>query len=47
MDTYMAKPHEINRKWYIIDATDQVLGRLASDVAKILRESISLLLRPM
>jgi large subunit ribosomal protein L13 len=37
MDTYMAKPHEISRKWYIIDATDKVLGRLASDVAKILR----------
>jgi len=35
--TYMAKPAEVDRKWYIIDATDQILGRLASEVASILR----------
>ncbi len=37
MGTYMAKPAEVDRKWYIIDATDQILGRLASEVASILR----------
>ncbi len=35
--TYMAKPHEVEKKWYVIDATDMPLGRLASEVAKILR----------
>lgn len=35
--SYYAKPEDITRKWYIVDATDQVLGRLASEVAKILR----------
>lgn len=33
----MAKPEEIQRKWYVVDATDMVLGRLASNVATILR----------
>ncbi len=37
MKSYMAKPAEIDRKWYVIDATDQVLGRLSSEVASILR----------
>lgn len=37
MKTYMAKPAEIERKWYIIDASGQTLGRLASEVAAILR----------
>lgn len=37
MKTYMAKPEEIQRKWYVVDATDMVLGRLASNVATILR----------
>lgn len=35
--TYMAKPNEVERKWYIIDATDKTLGRLASEAASILR----------
>jgi len=35
--SYMAKPAEIDRKWYVIDATDQTLGRLSSEVASILR----------
>ncbi|HHW06121.1 MAG TPA: 50S ribosomal protein L13 [Clostridia bacterium] len=35
--TFMAKPREVERKWYIIDATDKPLGRLASEVASILR----------
>ena len=33
----MAKPKEIEQKWYLIDAKDQVLGRLATKVAHILR----------
>lgn len=37
MKTYMAKPLEIERKWYVIDASGQTLGRLASEVASILR----------
>jgi len=35
--TYMAKPNEVKRNWYVIDAEGKVLGRLASEVAKILR----------
>ena len=35
--TQSAKKQEVQRQWYVIDATDQVLGRLASKVAKILR----------
>ncbi len=35
--TYMAKPNEVERKWYVIDAEGQTLGRLASEVASILR----------
>lgn len=37
MKTFMAKAEEVNRKWYIVDATDKPLGRLASEVAKVLR----------
>lgn len=37
MKTYMAKPAEVERKWYVVDATDVVLGRLASQVAMVLR----------
>ena len=33
----MAKPGEVERKWYVVDATDMVLGRLASNVAAVLR----------
>ncbi|MEK6452552.1 50S ribosomal protein L13 [Caldifermentibacillus hisashii] len=35
--TYMAKPQEIERKWYVVDAAGQTLGRLASEVASIIR----------
>lgn len=35
--TYMAKPQEIKRQWYVVDAKGQTLGRLASEVASILR----------
>ena len=37
MKTYMANPDKIERKWYVVDATDMTLGRLASEVAKVLR----------
>lgn len=37
MKTFMAKAEEVQRKWYIIDAEGKPLGRLASEVAKILR----------
>jgi len=37
MKTYMAKTQDVKREWYIIDATDVPLGRLASQVASILR----------
>lgn len=36
-DSYIAKPQEIEKKWYIVDAADQPLGRTASMVASILR----------
>jgi len=36
MKTYMAKPGEVAAKWYVVDAADKVLGRLASKVAVIL-----------
>ena len=35
--TYMAKAQDIERKWYLVDATDMVLGRLSTEVASILR----------
>ena len=37
MKTFMASPATIDRKWYVVDATDKTLGRLASEVAKVLR----------
>lgn len=37
MSTYMPKPGEVKGDWYIVDATDQVLGRLASKIAMIVQ----------
>jgi len=37
MKTYMANPQTVERKWYVIDATGHTLGRLSSEIAKILR----------
>ena len=37
MSTYMANPQTVERKWYVVDAEDLVMGRLASQVASILR----------
>jgi len=34
--TYMAKPAEVEAKWWLVDATDKIVGRLASDIAVIL-----------
>ena len=34
MNSYMASPATIERKWYVVDATGYTLGRLASEVAK-------------
>ena len=37
MKTFSAKSHEVKREWFVIDATDKVLGRVASEVAHRLR----------
>lgn len=37
MKSYVAKPHEVERKWYVVDAEGKTLGRLATQVATILR----------
>ena len=36
-NTFMANPDKVERKWYVVDAADMTLGRLASEVAKVLR----------
>ena len=36
-NTFMANPDKVERKWYVVDATGYTLGRLSSEVAKILR----------
>ena len=35
--TYSAKPSDVDRKWYVVDATNEVVGRLASRIAHVLR----------
>ena len=37
MKTFSAKPETVKRDWYVVDATDKVLGRLATEVARRLR----------
>jgi large subunit ribosomal protein L13 len=37
MSTFMAKPDSVTRRWFVLDATDQVVGRLAVQIATILR----------
>lgn len=37
MSTYMAKPDSLQQRWFVIDATDQVVGRLAVQIANVLR----------
>ncbi len=37
MGTFSAKPHEVVREWFVVDATDKVLGHVAAEAARILR----------
>lgn len=37
MKSFIQKPHEVERKWFVVDAEGQTLGRLASQVASVLR----------
>jgi len=37
MKTFSAKPHEVEREWFVVDASGKVLGRLASEIARRLR----------
>ena len=37
MKSFIAKPHEVERKWYVVDAEGKTLGRVASQVAAVLR----------
>ncbi|HLR30508.1 MAG TPA: uL13 family ribosomal protein, partial [Paenalcaligenes sp.] len=37
MKTFVAKPKEVRREWFVVDAKDKVLGRVASEVARRLR----------
>jgi large subunit ribosomal protein L13 len=37
MSTFMAKPGQVQQRWWLVDATDQVVGRLAVEIATILR----------
>ena len=37
MKTWSAKPNEVNPNWFLVDATDKTVGRLASEIAKVLR----------
>ena len=37
MKTFSAKPHEVKRDWFVVDATDKVLGRVATEIARRLR----------
>ena len=41
MKTYMANPDKIERKWYVVDAEGCTLGRLSSEIAKVLRGKIN------
>lgn len=37
MKSFVAKPNEVERKWYVVDADGKTLGRLSSEIAKVLR----------
>jgi large subunit ribosomal protein L13 len=37
MKSYMARPLEVERRWYVVDAEGQTLGRLATEIARVLR----------
>ncbi len=40
MKTFSAKAHEVRRDWYVVDAADKTLGRLASEIARRLRGTL-------
>ena len=42
MKTFSAKAHEVNHEWFVVDAQDKVLGRLAAKIAHVLAENIKL-----
>ena len=44
--TFIAKPTDVERKWYVVDAAGQTLGRLASEVAAILRGKMKPIFTP-
>ncbi len=46
MKTFMASPATIERKWYVVDAANKTLGRLASEVAKVLRGKNKVIFTP-
>jgi len=46
MKTFVPRPAEHNRKWYVVDASDKVLGRMASEIAKRIRGKDSPLFTP-
>ncbi|MEO8006028.1 MAG: 50S ribosomal protein L13 [Betaproteobacteria bacterium] len=46
MKTFSAKSHEVRRDWFVVDATDKVLGRLASEIAKRLRGKHKVIFTP-
>jgi large subunit ribosomal protein L13 len=46
MRTVSAKPHEVKRDWFVIDATDKVLGRLAAEIARRLRGKHKVIFTP-
>ena len=47
MKTYMATPSTIERKWYVVDAADKTLGRLAAESQRCSAVNINRLLRPI
>lgn len=46
MKTFSAKSHEVRRDWFVVDATDKVLGRLAAEIAKRLRGKHKVIFTP-
>jgi len=46
MKTFSAKPHEVKRDWYLVDAKDKVLGRLAVEIARRLRGKHKVIFTP-
>ncbi len=47
MKTYVTKPDEVQREWFVVDATGKTLGRLATEIARILRGKHKPIYSPM